>query len=79
MQEPAPTLSTVDQFATRHHAFSQASLRHLIFQSRQRQSSRGAIPGNGLDKAILRVGRKVLIDERKFFEWLAALNAKGAE
>ena len=39
----------------------------------------GEIKGNGLDKAIVRVGRKVLIDESKFFEWLAAQNAQGAE
>lgn len=51
----------------------QGGLRHLIFHAKSRKNSRGeVISGNGLDAALIRVGRRVLIDESKFFEWLYA-------
>lgn len=65
-----PVLLTVRQFAEKHPAFSQGSLRNLIFLADSRTSSKGRIPGNGLDVALVRVGRKVLIDEAKFFNWI---------
>ncbi len=47
------------------------ALRHLIFNSQDRLNSMGeTIPGNGLDKAIVRIGRKVLIDLDAFDEWV---------
>lgn len=66
------TLYTVSQYANVQPAFPQASLRSLIFNAKERQSSNGAIPGNGLIEcgAILRVGKKVLIDDQKFVEWV---------
>ena len=78
---PAAPILTVEQFAARNPAFTTAALRNLIFKAEARQSSRGEIPGNGLSEcgAIIRVGRKVLIDEARFFEWLRAHTAnKGA-
>jgi hypothetical protein len=79
-REPAPTplptrsLLTVRQFSERHPAFSQASLRWLIFQSSPRYRTiagkRHLIPGNGLDCALVRLGRRLLIDEARFFSWL---------
>jgi hypothetical protein len=57
---------SVRQFAAKHPAFSEGGLRWLIFQAKNRPGFKG----NGLDVAIVRVGRRVLIDERKFFEWL---------
>jgi len=65
-----PVLSTVRQFSERHPCFTQGSIRQLIFASQPRKTSRGPIPGNGLAVAIVRLGRKVLIDEARFFEWL---------
>ena len=65
-----PTLLTVRQFSEKHAAFSQSSLRNLIFLSESRKTSKGTIPGNGLDIALVRLGRKVLIDESKFFQWI---------
>lgn len=56
----APTLLTVRQFAERHTAFSQAGLRYLIFNAST----------NGMAKCLRRVGRRVLIDETIFFEWI---------
>jgi hypothetical protein len=60
------TLLTVQQFSEKHPAFTQASLRWQIFNELT----------NGLAEAgvILRVGRKVLIDESRFFDWLDRQN-----
>ena len=66
-----PCLLTVRQFARKHPAFTEPGLRWLIFLAKPRQSSTGLIEPNGLEKAILRIGRKVLIDEVRFFEWVS--------
>lgn len=42
-------------------------LRHLVFHAKE----------NGFDKVIRRVGRRVLIDEQAFFEWVDSQNSKG--
>lgn len=67
----SPNLLTVSQFSERHPAFSEGSLRNLIFLSKSSRSDHGGTVGNGLDKALVRVGRRVFIDETKFFEWLS--------
>jgi hypothetical protein len=64
------TLSTVRQFSKKYPAFSQGSLRNLIHLSTDRYSSMGKIPGNGLAIALIRIGRKLLIDEVRFFQWI---------
>lgn len=70
---PQPrTLLTVRQFAEKHPAFQQGSLRNLIFLAESRHTSKGQIDGNGLSVALVRIGRKVLIDEAKFFRWIDA-------
>jgi hypothetical protein len=80
MQEPAVVesaprnLFTVEQFSELRRAWTQPGLRNLILNSADRVNSRGErIPGNGLAEAgaIIRVGRRVLIDEGKFFLWIA--------
>lgn len=55
-------ISTVRQFAERNPAFPVAGIRWWIFNEE----------ANGLKAsgAILRIGRKVLIDENRFFAWL---------
>ena len=46
-----------------HHAWPPiGGLRHLIFHAKT----------NGFNTVICRVGRRVLIDERAFFGWVAA-------
>jgi hypothetical protein len=57
-----PNLLTVAQFSEKHAAFPIGGLRHLIFYANE----------NGLAKsrAIIRIGRKVLIDEAQFFDWI---------
>lgn len=64
-------LLTVPQFAEKNRAWTQPALRALILNAEDRVNSRGErIPGNGLSPAIVRVGRKVLIDEQAFFAWI---------
>ena len=62
--------STVRQFAETHKAFTMGGLRALIFNERC----------NGLAEsgAIVRVGRKVLIDEEKFFSWIESQSRRVA-
>lgn len=68
---PSPrVLLTVRQLSDRHPAFPQGSLRNLIFLAGNRKTSQGIIRGNGLELALVRIGRKLLIDEAKFFEWI---------
>lgn len=52
------SLLTVKQFSKQHPAFTESSLRWLIFNEAE----------NGFSPAIKRIGRRVLIDEQKFFE-----------
>lgn len=61
--------STVRQFVERHPAFTTGGIRSLIFNE----------TNNGLAKsgAVIRMGRKVLINEYRFFQWLEANNDKG--
>jgi hypothetical protein len=66
-----PCLLTVRQFSEKHPAFTESSLRWLIFQANSKIVSQCAIYTNGLQNAILRIGGRVLIDERKFFVWLS--------
>ena len=57
-----PILLTVSQFSQKHPAFPIGGLRHRIFYEHQ----------NGLAEsgAIIRNGRRVLIDEQKFLQWV---------
>ena len=61
---------TIRQLSERYPAFSEPALRNLVFCAKPRLSTKGPIPGNGLDRAIIRVGRKVLIDAEQFQSWL---------
>ena len=63
------TLFKVNQFAEKHTAFTNGGLRSLIFNEHS----------NGLAKsgAIIRIGRKVLIEENKFFAWVETQNQGG--
>lgn len=63
-------LRTVRQFAESNPAFSEASLRWQIAKARE----------NGLAQsgAILRNGRRVLIDTDKFFTWLESRQSHAA-
>ena len=57
-----PTLLTVSQFNQKHPAFPVGGIRHRIFNAKQ----------NGMDSAgvLVRNGRRILINEERFFDWL---------
>ena len=57
---------TVKQFSERHPAFTVGSLRALIFD--------GNINGLNESSAIVRINRKVLINEGRFFDWVELKN-----
>ena len=63
---------TVEQFSNDNPFFTASALRNLIFKADERQTSNGEIAGNGLLQcgAIIRIGRKVLINEDRFFQWI---------
>lgn len=70
----------VKQFSLDNPAFTEPSLRWLIFNSRPRESSAGTIiPGNGLETALVRLGKRVLIDEDLFYEWVEEQQEKNHE
>ena len=60
------TLLTVRQHCKQNPAFTQGGIRHLIFHE----------AANGLAEAgaIIRMGRRVLIHQERFFRWLDAQN-----
>lgn len=70
-------LVTIKQFAEKYPAFSEASLRYLIFESKPRKSSKGEVAGNGVDVALRRVGRRIYIVPAAFFAWVDTINGKG--
>ena len=62
-----PSLLTVKQFVNKHPAFTEGGIRFQIFNEKT----------NGLKEsgAIVRNGRRVLINEEKYFAWLEAQQA----
>ena len=71
---------TVYQLSQKFPAFSENSIRALIYASKPRlraKSKNGEeyVPGNGLAHAIRKVGRRVLIDECAFAEWINSQSA----
>ena len=56
----AKDLLTVKKLAEIRPAFTESALRGLIFRAAE----------NGLDRAIVKVGRRVLIDLARFDRWL---------
>ena len=60
------TYLTVNQLITKQPAFTLGGIRALIFNENT----------NGLAKsgAVVRIGRKGLIDETKFFAWIESQN-----
>lgn len=57
---PMKDLHTVKQLAEIRPSFSESALRGLIFRAEE----------NGLDRVIVRVGRRVLLDLTRFDAWL---------
>jgi hypothetical protein len=56
----SPRLIPVPKWNDHHEWPPQGGLRHLIFHAKS----------NGFDRVIKRAGRRVLLDETAFFEWV---------
>jgi hypothetical protein len=70
--QPLRSLLTVRQLNHKYPAWSEPAFRALILNAEDRTNSRGdKLSGNGLNVAIIRCGRKLLLDERLFLEWVA--------
>ncbi len=63
---PMPSLLTVKQFSQQNPAFTEGSMRWLLFHRQQ----------NGLERAVVKVGRRVLINVEAFFIWIDEQNGR---
>lgn len=73
MDPEIPRLLTIPQFAARHAAFPEASLRWLVF------TAGGPRAEPDISNAIVRVGRRVLLDEARFFQCLRGAPSTGGK
>lgn len=76
--ENRPNYLTIKQAVEAYPALfpTESAIRNLIFKANDRRSSIGIIKGNGLAIALIRVGRKVLLNELKLVEWVES-HSKG--
>lgn len=65
---PKTRLIPVNQWPDHHPWPTVGGLRWMIFNAKSK----------GFDKVIRRVGRRVLIDEAAFFEWVEARNEESS-
>ena len=65
--QTVPTLVSVDEFVKRHSWATRGGMRQLLFNR----------ASNGLDRAVVRLGRKLLLDEAAVFEWLDERGREG--
>lgn len=70
--EGRPTYLTIKQAVQAYPAVfpTESALRNLIFKADDRPHSKGVMEGNGLSVALIRVGRKILLDEAKLLAWI---------
>ena len=69
---PAPILLTVRDFSDKHPAFKRSTLRDLIWRSYHPENPRPGLDATGFNLCVIRLGRKLLLDEAKVFAWLSA-------
>jgi hypothetical protein len=77
---PPRRLYTLPKFAERHSSFiTLAAITNQVFKAKVRQSTKGEIPGNGMEEAgaIVRLAGRVLIDEDAYFRWVDAQQTRG--
>lgn len=63
----SPRLIALTDWPNHHPWPPVGGLRHLVFHEKM----------NGFERVVKRVGRRVLIDEQAFFEWVARQNETG--
>lgn len=89
MSEPNTTMAsqplrhylTIKQAHRKYNGIweTEGALRNTIHKAADRHSSIGVIKGNGLGNAILRIGRKVVLDEEKLVEWIQSHQTGGQD
>lgn len=81
--EPPPRrLFTLPAFAERHSSFlTLSAITNQVFKAKSRKSTKGEIPGNGLEEAgaIVRLAGRVLIDEDRYFAWIDSIQKGGRQ
>lgn len=60
MELPQPSFVSVREFCARHSWARPGGVRALLANRRE----------NGLERACVRLGRRLLLDETRVFEWL---------
>lgn len=81
LDRPPRRLFTLKAFAERHASFlTLPALTNQVFKAKPRESTKGTIPGNGLEEAgaIVRLAGRVLIDEDGYFRWIDVLQNGGS-
>jgi len=68
--QPGGSLLTVRQIAERYPAFSEAGIRWALFCAKAPEGTRAHEVYAGLRPAVVRIGRRVLIDEPRFLNWV---------
>ena len=63
-----PRLLSVKQFCAKHPWATRGGLRQLLFNRKE----------NGFDKCVVRLGRKLLLDEAAVFAWIEKHGREGA-
>ena len=79
---PPRRLFTLKAFAERHASFlTLAAVTNQVFKAKPRRSTKGEVPGNGLEEAgaIVRLAGRVLIDEDGYFRWIDSLQKGGRQ
>ena len=65
-ETPPPVLIPLTEWPNRHAWPPLGGLRHLVFHAKT----------NGFDSVIRRCGKRILLDEAAFFQWIAEQNAE---
>jgi hypothetical protein len=72
--QAARSFFTLKQIAARHPGFTLRTLRGWIANSKERcawkDGKREVIPGNGFARVMVKIGRRIYIDEPALLEWL---------
>lgn len=63
---------TVRQLSERQPAFTEPALRWALFCAKAPAGTKAHKTYAGLQSAIIRIGRRVLVDEDRFLAWVAS-------
>jgi len=77
---PPRRFFTLSKFSERHSSFlTLPAVTNQVFKANPRHSSKGEIPGNGMNDfgVIVRINGRVLIDEDRYFAWVDSLQKEG--